>query len=210
MTSIFRGKPYRYDELCGRLDIAELYEPVFRYRSRRSNTGICLRPVCLPADEDLVMECTLLEWTKKGSDQDEDRIDAEKKVLKAIADSDSGQTFLGTIDDRPAFLAGVHKALQYPVSGSGFFKAREADYFLTLLMPPFPGEEPMDDLSLSVLQACLTHYFSYPAVENVMARVDKNNLQETGLYESAGFRFLRDVEQPFRLYYHTGAGYLDR
>ena len=208
MNSIFIGKSYDYGDLCARLDINELYEPAFRQQSRRSDVCITLRPVSFSEDEEMVAVCALLEWTNESPSTPEDRVNSEKDVLQSIADSEAGQTFLGIIDDRAAFLTGIHESLQHPISN--VYPARKGDYFLTLKMPPYPGEALHDDLSLSILQACLVHYFSFPFVEKIMARIDKKNFFENELYELAGFRFLREMDQTYRLYYHTGAGYLDR
>ncbi len=208
MNSIFNGRSYGYQDLCARTDIAGHYEPVFRHHSRRSDVCITLRPVSIPGDDEMIAACALLEWTKESPSPAVDRVEAEKKVLDTIADSDAGQTFLGTIDDQAAFLTGIYKTLQHPVSG--IYPAREGDYILTLQMPLYPRAASMDDLSLSVLQACLTHYFSYSSVVKILARINKSDPGENELYEKAGFRFLRETEQINRLYYHTGAGYLDR
>jgi hypothetical protein len=216
MNSIFKDKSGGYGDLCARIDSTVRYEPVFRHHSRRSDVSIALRPLSLPLDDGMVAACALLEWTKGSPSSAEDRVEAEKKVLETIADSDAGQTFLGTIDDRAAFLTGIYRTPQHPVSG--MYPAREGDYLFTLQMPPDPPQQmpddllaaPINDLSLSVLQACLTHYFSFPQVEKIIARIDKNDPAINKLYENAGFRFLREVERIYRLYYHTGSGYLDR
>lgn len=209
MNSIFKGRSYGYKDLCARLDIAGLYEPVFRHHSRRSDVCIALRPLSFPADDEMVAACALLGWTNGAGSSAEDRVEAERKVLEAIAGSDAGQTFLGTVDDQATFLTGIYKTLQHPISN--MYPAREGDYILTLQIPPFPPRaESMDDLPLSVLQACLAHYFSYFHVIKILARIDKKDIRENELYETAGFRFLREVERINRLYYHTGTGYLDR
>ena len=208
MNRIFKGKAQGYEELCVPLDITQLYEPAFRYRSRRSNSGISLRPVCLPLDEEMVRACALPAWIKNHPASTEYIVGAEKKLLTLIADSSSGQTFLGMIDDQPAFLLAVHHALQHPISLD--FKARKEDYLLTLRLPPYPWMESMDDLSLSVLQACLVHCFSYSRVDKLFARIDRDDRDENELYERAGFRFLGNMDPDLRLYYHTGTGFLDR
>jgi hypothetical protein len=208
MNSIFKGRSYGYQDLCACIDITGHYEPVFRHHSRRSDVCITLRPVSFPQDDEMVAACALLEWTKESPSPAGDRVEAERKVLETIADSDAGQTFLGTIDDQAAFLTGIYKTLQHPVSN--IYPAREGDYILTLQMPPYPHAVSTDDLSLSVLQACLAHYFSYSSVVKILARVNKNDPGENELYENAGFRFLRETGRIDRLYSHTGAGYLDR
>ena len=208
MSSIFKGKSYGYGDLCVGLDMNELHEPVYRQHSRRSDVHITLRPLSFLSDDEIITVCALLEWTKGSPHSPQERVDAERKVLKAIAESDAGQTFLGNIDDRAAFLTSVYKSLQHPISN--LYPARESDYFLTLKMPAFPGAAGIDDLSLSVLQACLAHYFSYPPVEKILTRIEAGDLQENEEYENAGFRFLSEIGPSDRLYYHNGAGYLDR
>ncbi len=131
-------------------------------------------------------------------------------MFEAVADSNAGQTFLGSIDDQAVFLTGIHKALQHPVSMNPDYRSKEGDYFLTLKMPPHPVTALMEEPLFSLLDACLIHYFSYPAVERLFATIDRNDLAEKDAYDRAGFRLLCETGDGKRLVYHHGKGYIDR
>jgi hypothetical protein len=210
MSSIFKGKSWIYKDLCVPLDIHELYEPVFRQHTRITDRCITLRPLAFGPDDDIITECVRLDRMQDSPSSLEDWVSAEKDLLKAIADSDSGQTFLGLIDEQSVFLTGIHKSLQHPVSLNAAYKPREGDYFLTLKIPSNPAFMSMERFSLPVLQSCLIHYFSYPAVEKVIAIIDRNSLEENQEYGQAGFRLLCEIGEGKRLIYHHGKGYIER
>jgi hypothetical protein len=210
MSRIFKGKSWVYEDLCVRLDIHELYEPAFRQHSRRNDACITLRPLSFAVDDEMITECARLHWTPNSPSSLEERVRAEKEVLQAVADSDAGQNFLGSIDEQSIFLTGIHEALQHPVSLNGHYAAREGDFFLTLKIPPHPLTGSMPDLSFSILQACLIHYFSYPPVERILASIDPKNEAENQEYGRCGFRILAGTKDGMRLVYHHGKGYIDR
>lgn len=210
MSSIFKGKSGIYADLCVRLDINELYEPAFRQHSRRNDICITLRPLAFGFDDQMIIDCARLNWTPNSPSSPEDRVMADKEVLQAVADSDAGQTFLGLIDDEAVFLTGIHKSLQHPISLNSVYKPKDGDYFLTLMIPSHPVAASMADLSFSLLQACLTHYFSYPAVERIWATIDSKDPVENEDYGRAGFRLLCEIDDGKRLLYHHGKGFIDR
>jgi hypothetical protein len=79
-----------------------------------------------------------------------------------------------------------------------------------LKIPPHPIAAIKEDLSFSILQTCLIHYFSYPPVEKIVAIIDGNDVAENEDYGRAGFRLLCEIEGDKRLVYHHGKGYIDR
>lgn len=198
-------------DLCAPLDITQIYEPVYRCRSRQLDAFISLRPVCLPIDDGIITECALWEKEINGlgpQGNETGHVMTKKKQLDSIAASDCGQTFLGFIDEQPVFLAGIRKSQQDMVFPR--FAGMEGDFHLYIELPRHGDPDREAIRSLALIRAALSHFFSYHQVMRIVAQLNRNDQSEIDLFLEAGFIFLQESEPPFSLYFHSGRGYLDR
>jgi hypothetical protein len=180
-----RGRAFTY-KLCGTVDPSvrkpELFSEIIEGRSFE------LRLVYI-ADDDLgfINQCTH-QWDEFASNM-------HREPYQSVAISNSGQTFIVSIDHEAVCVAEVYHALQYYVGEE--FMPKERDYFLRLFfsdqMPP-------------ALHTALLHFFTgycsrFEEVGGLIIKAD--NLDNEVLVQS-GFTAVEDAQgKKTGIYYYS-------
>jgi hypothetical protein len=181
-----RGSAFTY-KLCGAVDPSvrkpELYTAAIDGRSFE------LRLVYI-ADDDLgfINQCTH-QWDEFASNM-------HREPYQSVAMSNSGQTFIISLDHEAVCVMEVHHALQYYLGEE--FMPKEKDYFVRL----FFSDQMPPDLHTALLHFITEYCSQFEEVEGLIIKAD--NLDDAVLVQS-GFTALETArgKKPGIYYYST-------
>jgi len=111
--------------LCQPLDPDIIYEDVCIKRFANEGIKLSLRPLSLIADDPLLREFAVLELPDRKELADV-LYRTKKEELGLLTLSDLGQSFMGSIDEHPAFLVTIHRMQQSSLGGS--YAGQPGDY----------------------------------------------------------------------------------
>ena len=170
-------------KLCGAVDPSVSGQTV--YEAAVLGMSFELRLVYI-ANDDLIFinQCTHL-W-------DEYAAGMHREPYYSVALSDSGQTFIISLDHEPVCVAEVHHALQYYVGEE--FMPKENDYLVRLFFAS-------SDLAVhsGVIQFFTGYFRQFSEVGGIIIKADMHD--ETAL-EQAGFSATRNADGSHTGYYY--------
>ncbi|HEY4206672.1 MAG TPA: hypothetical protein VGM31_07670 [Puia sp.] len=176
--------------LCQPLDPGDMYEVFWEKRYTASGVTLSLRPLSFLTDEPLLRELALLELP--GRPQIAETLFRTKKdELSMLAFSDFGQSFLGAVDGRPAFLAIIHRMQQHTMGHS--YTALPRDHKLTLERVLAIDSSPSDVYAFAIWQGCAECLLEFPEVGRLITALDIFRPSEKQYCRAAGFRPLARI-----------------
>jgi hypothetical protein len=181
-------------QLCEPLFRSAKYDIVAERNFPQHNFSVSLRPLCLDTDLPIIYKWVNQEYIK-GFWPMNGPIQELGQTYSYIMESDFAQSFIALVNDVPTCQVDIYHALQD--EASLYYEARPGDYVIHLLMAS--PNLVIPNLSLSILQACLSHFFSYPEVKRVIAEPDTENEQDNKLVAKAGFRLLQKVSMSYKV-----------
>jgi len=191
-------------ELCQPLDPDIMYGEICIKRLPNEGINLSLRPLSLAIDESLLREFAILELPER-KDLAEALYRTKKEELDFLTLSDLGQSFMGFIDEQPAFLVTVYSMQQNSLGRH--YASRPGDYKIRLERLPMVDGRDADAFAPAIWQACSDCLFTFPEVGRLIAALDILRPQEKQYCRLAGFRPLTrsgggpDWEE---LYVHAG------
>jgi len=191
-------------ELCQPLDPLAAYGEVWTKYFPGEGITISLRPLSLPADDLLIREFAALELPER-KELAEVLYRTKKEELSLLTASNLGQSFLGLIDERPAFLVTIHRMQQNSLGRS--YLSLPGDYRIDLERLPLVGGSTAGVFATAIWQACPDCFFAYPEVGRLITALDILRPSEKQYCRAAGFRPLaRNGGGPTweELYFHSG------
>jgi hypothetical protein len=171
--------------LCQTLDSSEVYEVFWEKRFSKEDITISLRPLSLLTDEPLLRALAVLELPER-TEIAETLFKTKKDELTMLALSDFGQSFLGMIDDQPAFLATVHRMQQHILGNS--YPALSGDHRFSLERLPVIDGFPSDVYAFVIWQSCTDCLLEFPEVGRLITALDIFRPSEKQYCRAAGFR----------------------
>jgi hypothetical protein len=191
-------------ELCQPLDPDIVYGEVCIKQFPGEGITLSLRPLSLTADETLLREFALLELSGR-KDLEEALFRTKKEELNLLTISDLGQSFMGSIDDQPAFLVTIHRMRQSNLGRR--YAEQPGDYELQLERLPRVGGRDGDVFASAIWQACPDCFFAFPEVGRLITTLDILQPGEKQYCRAAGFRPLARTAGGYEweeLYIHAG------
>jgi hypothetical protein len=191
-------------ELCQPLDPDIMYGEVCIKRMPNEGINLSLRPLSLTVDEPLLREFAILELPER-KDLAEILYRTKKEELGLLTMSDLGQSFMGFIDEQPAFLVTIYRIQQNNLDR--YYSSLPGDYKLQLERLPMVGGRDAEVFAPAIWQACPDCFFAFPEVGRLITALDILRPQEKQYCRLAGFRPLTrtgggpDWEE---LYVHSG------
>jgi len=165
---------------------------------------ISLRPLSLTADDPLLREFAILEMPER-KELAEALYRTKKEELGLLSISNLGQSFLGMIDEQPAFLSTIHRMQQDNLGR--FYASLPGDYRIHLERLPIINGREADRFAFAIWQTCPACFFAFPEVKRLITVLDILRPSEKQYCRAAGFRPLArtgggpDWEE---LYIHMG------
>ena len=171
--------------LCQPLDPSDVYDVFWEKRFSKEDITISLRPLSLLTDEPLLRGLAILELPER-TEMAETLFKTKKDELTMLALSDFGQSFLGMIDDRPAFLAIVHRMQQHILGN--LYPALPGDHKLSLERLPVVDGLPSDVYAFAIWQSCTDCLLEFPEVGRLITALDIFRPSEKQYCRAVGFR----------------------
>jgi hypothetical protein len=191
-------------ELCQPLDPDIMYEKVCIKRLPDEGVNLSLRPLSLTADELLLREFAMLELPER-KELAEVLYRTKKEELGLLVVSNLGQSFMGFIDELPAFLVTIYNMQQNDLGRH--YSSQPGDYKIRLERLPTVGGRDANAFAPAIWQVCLECFFAFPEVGRLITTLDILYPLEKQYCRLAGFRPLTrtggwpDWEE---LYVHAG------
>ncbi|MBN9380179.1 MAG: hypothetical protein J0H74_05410 [Chitinophagaceae bacterium] len=191
-------------ELCQPLNPDIKYGEICVKRFLDEGITLSLRPLSLPADEPLLRQFAILELPGR-KELEEALFRTKKEELGLLILSDLGQSFMGFIDEQPAFLVTIYRVQQSSLGRR--YAEQPGDYKIRLERLPMVGGRDSDVFAPAIWQACPDCFFAFPEVGRLITTLDILQPGEKQYCRAAGFRPLtrigvgHDWEE---LYVHTG------
>jgi hypothetical protein len=190
--------------LCQPLDPDAAYGVVCTKQFPREGITLSLRPLSLSADDTLLKEFAILELPER-KELAEVLYRTKKEELGLLTISDLGQSFIGFIDDQPAFLVSIYRMQQNNLGR--YYSSLPGDYRIHLERLSLVGGRDGETFALAIWQACPAWFFSFPEVKRLITALDIERPSEKQYCRAVGFRPLArtgggpDWEE---LYVHSG------
>jgi hypothetical protein len=173
--------------LCQALNPAGVHEVVWEKRFHDEDMTISMRPLSLPSDESTIRELAALELPER-TELAEMLFKTKRNELSLLALSDFGQSFLGMVDDHPAFLVTVHCIWQHVVADR--YPALYGDYKLCVERLSVIGGRISNVYAFAIWQSCAEFLLEFPEVKRLVAALDIFRPSEKQYCRAAGFRSL--------------------
>jgi hypothetical protein len=180
--------------LCQPLDPGAEYGTVCTKLFPEEGITLSLRPLSLTADDPLLREFAILELPDR-KELAEVLYRTKKEELGMLTISDLGQSFLGFIDEQPAFLVTIYRMQQNNLGR--YYASQPGDFRIHLERLPLVGGRDADAFALAIWQACPACFFAFPEVQRLITVLDILRPLEKQYCRAAGFRPLA----------RTGGGY---
>jgi RimJ/RimL family protein N-acetyltransferase len=155
---------------------------------------LAFRSFNLETDLDLIYQWVNMDYTLKYWQLDGSR----ERVLDLyynIQRNSHGHSFIGLLNGRPVCQFDVYRVLADEIRQ--FVTADENDCGFHLLMGP--NEKPIPGLSLALIHAMLSYYFSFSAAERMYAEPDISNQRSNLLLQRTGFRFIQSIQMSYKI-----------
>jgi len=171
--------------LCQPLDPDAAYGVVCTKQFPREGITLSLRPLSLTADDTLLREFAILELPER-KELAEVLYRTKKEELGLLTISDLGQSFIGFIDDQPAFLVSIYRMQQNNLGRC--YPSLPGDYRIHLERLSLVGGRDAETFALAVWQACPAWFFSFPEVKRLITALDIERPSEKQYCRAVGFR----------------------
>lgn len=112
----------------------------------------------------------------------------------SIQRNSNGHSYIGLLDDQPICQFDVYRILADEIKQ--YITATEDDCGFHLLMAP--NETPIKGLSVSILQAYLHYYFSFPEAARMYAEPDIHNYRSNQILQRANFHFHHQIKMSYK------------
>lgn len=172
-------------ELCQPLDPDAAYEEVCIQKFSHEGITLSLRPLSLTVDDLLLREFAVLELPERKELADV-LYRTKKEELGLLTISDLGQSFIGSIDEQPAFLVTIHRMQQSNLGRH--YPSQAGDYNIQLERLPTVGGRNADIFAPVIWQACPDCFFAFPEVRRLITVLDILRPLEKQYCRAAGFR----------------------
>lgn len=173
--------------LCQPLDPGIEYESVCKTQFPEEGVTLSLRPLYLATDDPLIREFAMLELPER-KELAEVLYRTKKQELGMLTISDLGQSFLGLIDEHPAFLLTIHRMQQHSLGQ--YYAALPGDYKFQLERLPVVDGRYAEPFASAVWQTCTDCVFTFPEVRRLITALDMLRPSEKQYCRAAGFRHL--------------------
>jgi hypothetical protein len=193
-------------ELCQPLDPGANYGMICMKQFPGDNMTLSLRPLSIIADDPLLREFAILELPER-TELAEVLYRTRKEELGLLTISDLGQSFMGFINEEPAFLATIYRMQQHHMGR--YYASLPGDYKIHLERRPIAGSGDAEVFAQTIWQACPACFFAFPEVKRLVTALDILRPSEKQYCWGAGFRPLaRTGGGPAweELYVHNGDG----
>jgi hypothetical protein len=193
-------------ELCQPLDPGAEYGTVCTKQFPEAGITLSLRPLSLTADDPLLREFAILELPDR-KELAEVLYRTKKEELGLLTISDLGQSFLGFIDEQPAFLVTIYRMQQNNLGR--YYASQPGDHRIHLERLSLVGGRDADAFALVIWQACPACFFAFPEVKRLITALDILRPSEKQYCRAAGFRPLARTVSGHgweELYVHAGNG----
>ena len=125
-----------------------------------------------------------LAWTK----------DKLYQLYYSIQRNSNGHSYLGLLDNDPICQFDVYRILADEIRQH--IKAAETDCGFHLLMAP--NNSPVSGLTVSVVQAYLDYFFTFPEATRMFGEPDIRNTRSNQVLQRAGFLFQQQITMSYK------------
>ena len=171
--------------LCQPLDPDAAYATVCMKQFPPGSMTLSLRPLSLTADDTLLREFAILELPGR-KELAEVLYRTKKEELGLLTISDLGQSFIGFIDEQPAFLVSIYRMQQNYLGRH--YSSLPGDYRMHLERLSLVGGREAEAFALAIWQACPAWFFSFPEVKRLITALDIERPSEKQYCRAVGFR----------------------
>lgn len=174
-------------ELCQPLDPSMEYGTVYRTSFPAGGVTLSIRPLYLASDDPLIREFARLELPER-QELAEVLYRTKKEELGMLTISDLGQSFLGLIDEHPAFLLTIHHMQQHGLGQ--YYAALPGDYKFQLERLPIVAGRDAEPYAAAIWQVSTDCVFAFREVKRLVTALDMLRPSEKQFCRAAGFRHL--------------------
>lgn len=168
-------------------------EIIFTRHIIQLNKTLSFRSLNLGTDLNMIhkwvnMDYTLAYWRLNGSKQH------LYELYYSIQRNSNGHSYIALLDDQPICQFDVYRILADEIRQ--FIPANENDCGFHLLMAP--NEKPISGLSVAIVQAYLSYYFTFREATQMFAEPDIRNNRSNQILQRAGFSFHHSIEMSYK------------
>jgi RimJ/RimL family protein N-acetyltransferase len=155
---------------------------------------LIFRSLCLAQDLDTIYSWTRQVYSRRFWQMDGYSRQEWQEIYLSILQNPHAHSFVAFLNDRPAAQIDIYQVLIDELSLHVQASFHDCGIHL-LLQPP---KQSQKNLSIYLLRAFITYFFSFDAAARLYAEPDEKNAMANLLAKRAGFSFLKKIQLSYK------------